>query len=475
MKLPAITALLVSLFFAATASTASPDLLGPALNGPLRGLQYLVFCTRGSYDDPHWYANIGYYCDDEQHKAYPGNGKPDESRLFRLDLRSGEVTTLLDGQGGTIRDPQLDYDGRTILFSHRPAGSEHFHLFEIGVDGTNLRQLTDGPYDDYEPIHLPDGDLLFVSTRCRRWVNCWTTQVGTIHRSDPDGGHIRAISANTEHDNTPWMLPDGRVLYTRWEYVDRSQVEFHHLWSMNPDGTGQTVYYGNLRPHILMIDAKPIPGTREVLANFSPGHGVNEHAGRATVVSASLGPDDPAAAQTLHQGPLIRDPYPLTEDLFLVARNRQLVLLNRQGHTEVLYTHPGESQVHEPRPVAVRPREPVIPDRVQPAGATGVMALTDVYEGRNMEGVERGDIKRLLVLESLPKPVNFSGGPYLTSWLGTFTLERFLGTVPVVSDGSSFFEVPADRQLFFVALDEHDHSVKRMQSFTAVRPGETLS
>ncbi|MCP5518680.1 MAG: hypothetical protein H7A45_15630 [Verrucomicrobiales bacterium] len=129
-----------------------------------------------------------------------------------------------------------------------PGRVRAFPPFEIGVDGTNLRQLTDGPYDDYEPIHLPDGDLLFVSTRCRRWVNCWTTQVGTIHRSDPDGGHIRAISANTEHDNTPWMLPDGRVLYTRWEYVDRSQVEFHHLWSMNPDGTGQTVYYGNLRP-----------------------------------------------------------------------------------------------------------------------------------------------------------------------------------------------------------------------------------
>ena len=64
----------------------------------------------------------------------------------------------------------------------------------------------------------------------------------------PTGQNIEPISANTEHDNTPWVLPDGRLLYTRWEYVDRSQVEFHHLWTMNPDGTGQMVYYGNQRP-----------------------------------------------------------------------------------------------------------------------------------------------------------------------------------------------------------------------------------
>ncbi len=58
------------------------------------------------------------------------------------------------------------------------------------------------------------------------------------------------------------------------------------------------------------------------------------------------------------------------------------------------------------------------------------MVLADVYRGRNLPGVSRGDIKKLLVLESLPKQVNFSGGQDLTSWGGTFTLERVLGTVP---------------------------------------------
>lgn len=115
--------------------------------------------------------------------------------------------------------------------------------------------------------------------------------------------------------------------------------------------------------------------------------------------------------------------------------------------------------------------------RIRPnsrAELTGRMILADVYNTRNLRGIKRGEIKRLLVLESLPKQVNFSGGPDLVSWLGTFTLERVLGTVPVEQDGSAYLEVPASRQLFFAALDENDLSVKRMQSFTGVMPGEVV-
>ncbi len=454
---------------------ADPDLLRPALEGPLRGLEAVIYCARLPYNDPHWYANIGYYCDDQNQKAYAGNGQPDVGRLCRLNLRSGQVDVLFDAQGGSVRDPQVHYDGGRILFSYRPAQTDFYHLYEINTDGSGLRQITSGPFDDIEGIYLPDGDLAFVSTRCQRWVNCWMTQVATIHRCDPNGGHLHPISANTEHDNTPWVLPDGRLLYTRWEYVDRSQVEFHHLWTMNPDGTGQTVYYGNQRPSIVMIDAKPVPGTAEVLACFSPGHGATDHAGFAALISASAGPDDPNSAHPLHRGGWIRDPYPFTADLFMAARDAQIVLLDRSGQAQVIHTHKGPGQVHEPRPVASRPREPVLVSRVSPDDSTGVMVLADVYQGRNMGGVKRGDIRRLLVLESLPKPVNFSGGPDLTSWLGTFTLERVLGTVPVEADGSAHFVVPAHRQIFFVALDENDLSVKRMQSFASVMPGEVLS
>jgi hypothetical protein len=454
---------------------AGVSLLQQALAGPMQAVKEIVFCTRLKYDDPHWYANIGYFCEDARQKAYPGNGQPDVSKLYKLDVRNGELSVLLDAQGGTVRDPQVHYDSQKILFSYRQAGSDYFHLYEIQGDGAGLRQLTFGEFDDYEPTYLPDGGIAFVSTRCKRWVNCWKTQVGVLYRCDADGKNIQLISANTEHDNTPWVLPYGRLLYTRWEYVDRSQVEFHHLWTMNPDGTGQTIYFGNMHPHIVMIDAKPIPGTRKVVASFSPGHGANEHAGIATIVSADRGPDDLSAPQPLHKGRLTRDPYAFSEDCVLAARDNQLVLMNNSGQTEVIYTHQGLGGVHEPRPMVSRALEPIIPQRADQKEAVGRMILTDVYLGRNLTGVQRGQIKKLLVLESLPKPVNFSGGPDLVSWLGTFTLERVLGTVPVEPDGSAYFEVPAYRQVFFVALDEEDMSVKRMQSFTCVMPGEVIS
>jgi hypothetical protein len=53
--------------------------------------------------------------------------------------------------------------------------------------------------------------------------------VAVVYRCDSDGTDIRPLSTNAEHDNTPWVLPDGRVLFTRWEYVDRSQFDYHHL------------------------------------------------------------------------------------------------------------------------------------------------------------------------------------------------------------------------------------------------------
>ena len=434
----------------------------------------VVFAVRQP-KGPHWYENFGHDVTDVNKKSYGARG-----RLCKLDLASGRMTVLLDDAEGSVRDPQVHYDGRHILFSYRKGGSPYYHLYEMGADGSGLKQLTDDAFDDLEPCYLPDGGIVFCSSRCKRFVPCWYVQVATLHRCDGDGKNIRPLSSNIEQDNTPWVLSDGRILYTRWEYVDRSREHFHHLWVMNPDGTGQMPYYGNMHPGDVFLDAKPLPGGRQVVMVNSPNHGRPEHEGRIALVRNDQGPDAQEAQTILNPGNNFRDPYPLAEDSFLVAQEARLLLMNGQGQTRELYRLAGElaqgsAWLHEPRPLRARPREPVIPPRVNLGEALGQIIVSDIYQGRNMEGIKRGAIKSLLILENLPKPVNFGGSMDPISYGGSYTLNRVLGTVPVEPDGSVSARVPSLRSLQLVALDEKDLSVKRMLSFLTVMPGEVTT
>ncbi len=223
---------------AAVKGTGSPsreaDLIAKALQAT-GGAEEVVFAVRGLYSDGHYYANFGHWSLDPNKMMYAPGG----ARLCKLNLRTRQPTVLLEDREGSIRDPQVHYDGAKILFSYRPGGTKYFHLYEIGGDGSGLRQLTDGPFDDIEPTYLPDGGMMFCSSRCKRFIACWYTPVATLYRMDADGGNLRILSSNIVHENTPWVMPDGRILYTRWEYIDRDPSKFHALWTMNPDGTGQ--------------------------------------------------------------------------------------------------------------------------------------------------------------------------------------------------------------------------------------------
>jgi mono/diheme cytochrome c family protein len=485
---------------------------------PMYGIDKIVFAVRPGGLDEHWYANFGYYADDNYYGANNGSlSKIQDTNVLRMtpnptidnrhyrakpvkyctegrsrlipnvggklciyDVGSRKIEIILSDSTGSIRDPQVNYDGKKIIFAYCPAGKEHYHLYEINIDGSGLKQLTDGDCDDIEPAYTPDGNIVFVSSRADRWVQCWTTPVAILYGCDAEGKNIRPLSANVEHDNTPWMLPDGRILYTRWEYVDRSQVHYHHLWTVNPDGTQHSVFYGNMHPGTVFIDAKPIPDSRKVIASFSPGHGINEHAGYIGLIDPRLGPDDEKAAVTISKRAEYRDPWAFSENMFLAAKGAKMILMNEKGQEQTMFELPEEWRtrqllLHEPRPVIKRTPEKLIASTVKSGDPNGRLMLMNVYAGRNMQGVEQGEIKKLLILETLPKPINFTGGMEPLTYGGSFTLERIFGTVPVEDDGSAYFELPAMRSFFFVALDENDRAVKRMQSFVSVMPGELTS
>ncbi|MFP4381960.1 MAG: hypothetical protein ACLFUS_15780 [Candidatus Sumerlaeia bacterium] len=519
----ALAAVCPGLGFAQDAATNASDdwkpgpILSRMLEGPMADVEEIVVAERARGLDGHWYANFAYpLLFPHVSVASPGGG-----RLVAFNIRTGERRILLEDLKGAVRDPIVNYDATRILFSYRPGNSPYYKLYEINVDGTNLRQITHGEsVDDIEPCYLPDGDIMFISSRCYRWVPCWYTQVGTTYRCDPDGGNIRQISFGVEHENTPWVLPDGRVLYTRWEYVDRHTNRFHHLWTFNPDGTGQMVYYGNIGGSHVMIDAKPIPGTEKVVSIFSPFHGRNEHQGDIIVLDVSNGPSDirpPYEPGYPHLNPgaetMInkykeegtyrqwRDPWAFSEDCFMAANPQGIAVLDELGNWELIYPAPegklsdvdGHGKrmefgvwAHEPRPIVPRRREPDVVSRVDYSQTEGTMVLQDVMISRNLDGVKPGEIKSLLVLEEMPRPVSpiWSYGDlgYFgtfrrsdTGLTGSLIIHRVLGTVPVEEDGSAFFRAPAQRPLFFVALDKDGNSIKRMQSFVSLMPGESVS
>ena len=431
----------------------------------------IVFAERHPGRDPsgHYYANFGYACTNENEWLHGADG----GRLTILNPATGETRSLLDDPQGAMRDPQVHYEGQKILFSYRKGGTHHYNLYEINVDASGLRQLTFGDWDDVEPTYLPDGGIAFCSTRCMRYVLCWFAPVAVMFRCNADGGGIRQLSSGSVSENTPCVLPDGRILYTRWEYVNRDAVSFHHLWTMNPDGTAAMTYFGNMHPGEVFIDAQPVPGGNKVVYIDAGYHGTNEHAGTLMMLDLKNGPDDLTTAKPLAGGG-IRDPYPISETRILAARGNEIILLDGKGTASVL--HQSRMMVHEPRLLTPRPRQTVIPSRVDPTKNTGTLFLTDVTLGRNTTGIKPGTIKKLLVMEDLPKPVNYHGGGTTPiAHGGTWTLKRILGTVPVEADGSAYFEAPANRSIYFCALDENELCVKQMRSFTTLQPGENAS
>ena len=446
-----------------------------------QGLREVVFATRTPGRDWHWYANFGYKCSDPSEKYYSAGG----GGLWRLRLADNAVTALVDDPDGAVRDPVVHYDGDTILFSWRPAETETYHLYRMSAQGGEPQQLTDGVFDDIEPCWLPDGDVAFISARARRYVPCFHSPVGLLYRMHADGSGIRQLSASMDTENTPWVMPDGRLLFLRWDYIERSFINYHHLWTMNPDGSAPTVYFGNMNKveGATIADAKPIPGTREVIATYGKYHGHTDHRGNLAVITPDLGPDHDASAQVITPGRKYSsaarwvDPYPLPGGLVLAGRDDGLYLLDLSGREQLLYQLPdaGEVGLHEPRPLVVREREPVIPDQFDPSGDTGTMILADVHLGRNMPRDTANPIRSLRVYEVLPMPISVNFSQDNIGATTMFHLTQPLGRVPVEADGSAAFELPANRAVFFVACDAQGRAVKRMASSVSVMPGEVTS
>jgi len=416
----------------------------------------------------------------------------------------GKLRTVVDSLGeGIYRDVCLHWDAPRLLFSFgngsdRWDGGQSYHLYEVGVDGQGLRQLTFGPKNDCEPFYLPNGQIGFTSDRPEHFVMCGGDRhAALLHTMNADGSGLQQLSFNVFNDFNPSVLPDGRIIYDRWEYNERSVTSLHSLFTIHPDGTHMAPFYGNatIRPNVLMFP-RAVPGSRQVMALFTAHHGQTH--GPVGLIDPALGVDFDPPLRILTPGiPLMgeanedtrvgwcADPQPLSDDTFLCSYTPTvlpwlewtwgLYVGDQHGNLALVYRDWSISCT-EPVPVLPRPRPHVLP--APPPGADAretdtdaTLLLLNVYQG--LQGVAPGAARYLRVIEDVPRVSLHEGGVIKVSLTAIYTVKRIFGTVPLEADGSAHFVVPANRPVYFEVLDADQLEIQRMRSVVCLKPGET--
>ena len=429
------------------------------------------------------------------------------SALKYIDYADGgKITTLLECPDGIIRDPDVSYDGKKILFSMRKNRADDYHVYEMILETREVEQLTFGrALSDIDPAYLPDGRIVFSSTREPKYCMCNRHIMCNLYTMEADGANIQQIGHSTLFEGHSSILNDGRIMYDRWEYVDRNFGDAQGLWVTNPDGTNHALFYGNNTGSPgAVLDGKAMPGTNYVSCTFSSCH--DRPWGAIAVLDRSKGIEGkdavicifPESARDLinirggyddftRVYPKYEDPTPISASEMLCSRQMEgkgektaICYLTLSGQELELYAEPDDSPYGCFDPMLIEPREtpPVIVPRIDLSRKTGVFYVSNVYDGTGMDRVEKGSAKWLRVVES-PEKRFWSRGDWNTTgeqapgmaW-DDFNNKRILGTVPVEEDGSANFEVPADTFVYFQLLDADGKMIQSMRSGTIVRPGE---
>ncbi len=514
------------------------------------GCEEIAFVKRKPYSSDHYYTDINNGTSPD--RFLPENG------IYIYNVRTGverPVVTGADLPGGKafIGKLGLSFDATKILFDCRPHPGSGFRIWEVNTDGTGLRQISFAPEDEAEkvarwsagwhtddihPCYLPDGRIVFSSTRCEHTVLCGGSShlvAPGLHRMEADGSHVEPLTNSPVSEFCPVMLDDGRLMYHRWEYIDKGARVSKTIWTMNPDGSRPKEIYGLADDTTTVyMYPQPVPGGEQRIVCVGTCHfpqggcvgaimlidyrkGVRVRGpdpddadyrvqdGRYCVtnitphvfVQRRTEPGWHFLTMTGHyvhdptgqQGHLYTHPYPVSDHAFLVSYKVNpgdhyqevpnayaLYLIDTQGRHRLVHRDAQLSCWH-PTPIIARPVPPAV--RVErsahyAARNQAVCILHDVYQG--MEGVQRGEVKWLRINEALPR--YWSTGrrwdPSLSSssWKAALWPRVQWGVVPVEEDGSAHFVVPAHRSIFYEALDADFREIQRERTYVNYAPGE---
>ena len=491
--------------------------------------------------DPGWV----YHMSDQWYGWWsrPGGG------IYVLeDFKSGAPKeTCLTAQfaEGCFQRPMLSWDAKKVVFAYCKFYPEtnanrtktdkstlpedsFYHVYEMNVDGSGLRQLTSGKYNDFDARYLPDGRIVFLSTR-RGWHTRYTNgdvqdtlrdkalpesyvrcggddwrpvAVYTLHTMNADGSDMRTISPFEMFEWTPTIANDGTVIYARWDYVDRHNMPYMGLWRVNPDGTQPSHFYGNYtRNPQSMFEPRPVPGSSKIV--FTAGAHHANVGGSLVMVDVTRGEDgDKAITRLTPEVPFAESetsgagnvwlhhyyasPWPLSETFFLTgwswrglathfSQNNDgarmgAYLYDAFGNLDLLCADPS-FQVQHPIPVAPQKAPPVIASTVKPdAPLYGRFLLSNVYKSRH-PFPEGARVTSLRVVAIPPKVQPHMNKPEI-GVTADDPGKCVLGTVPVAADGSANFLAPSNVTLFFQALDADGVVVQTMRTGVSLQPGQ---
>ncbi len=503
-------------------------------NRPLGGSHYAY--TEASTDQTGDYEQSP---SGSEHAYRPG------SEMVRLDLLpdgSRKETLLLRSDlTGLIRDPDVSADGKTVLFSYKRNNKDDFHLYTMDLTAekpvNTLKQLTFGSaVTDTEPKYLPNGKIVFSSSRCIQSVDCWHTTVSNLYICDADGQNIIRVGYDQVHTTYPTVTSDGRVIYTRWDYNDRNQMYIQGIFQMQQDGTNQTELFGNnMSWPTTLLHSREIPGTTDKYVSIVSGHHTYQ-AGKMVVVDLSKGRNDKDAVDYVYpednthsddinkkdgvdglgqHGPLYRYPVALSDHEFLVSYAPDGYYDNDGNptsggdkdytpfHIYYMNTETGVREIVSEAITGATYKDTIAASQIVPIATrelfnrpsmvnygkdTGTVYVGNVYEGEGMEGVDpaKQEAKYLRVVElefrSYSIGANIGRGtgssdPYspVSAGNGSWDVKTILGIVPIEPDGSALFEVPADTPIFFQVLDAEGEIMQTMRSWATLMPGETFS
>ncbi|MDH3982521.1 MAG: hypothetical protein OES84_06410, partial [Kiritimatiellaceae bacterium] len=410
----------------------------------------------------------------------PKKGYDNEIAQLSIKEPSKTVPIYRPADGAFVGDVDLHFDADKMLFSS-VAENGAWHVFEAGVDGKNVRQVTqttEANVNNYDSCYLPDGRILFTSTAPMVAVPCvrGKSPVATLFIADSDGQNMRQLCFDQEHSWNPQVMADGRILYLRWEYADLAHSNSRILFTMNPDGTNQRAIYGSNSwwPNSFFY-ARQTPGSSEKIVGIVSGHHGKHRMGELVLIDTSKGSQEadgvvqripgygkkvePIVADRLVDGsyPQFLHPYPLSDKYFLVSAEIAksewgIYLVDVFDNMTLIKSEPGYALL-EPVPLQKTQTPDVRVNKVDLARKDSTIFISDIYEGPGLAGVPRGTVKNLRIY-TYTFGYNQIGGLLGTIGAdGPWDMRRILGTVPVESDGSAVFTVPANTPITLQPLD----------------------